>query len=173
VLTLSGAIKPIRWIGHRHVDCHRHPDPHAVWPVRVSRDAFGPGAPLRDLFLSPDHAVYAEGVLIPVKHLLNRSTIRQEQWTSVVYYHLELDEHDVVLAEDLPAETFLDTGNRGAFTDALPHVDVTGDSIAWRWEAQGYAPLRITGPEVERVKCRLVPITVSMQRVSESYLPHL
>jgi T5SS/PEP-CTERM-associated repeat protein len=165
VLTLSGAIKPIRWLGNRHVDCRRHPDPRAVWPVRVCRDAFGPGAPLRDLFLSPDHAVYAEGVLIPVKHLLNGSTIRQEQWASVIYYHLELDEHDVVLAEDLPAETFLDTGNRGVFAVVQRHAEIPSDSISWRWEAQGYAPLRITGAEVERVKRRLMPIAISMQPI--------
>ncbi len=33
-----------------------------------------------------------------------------------VYWHLELPHHDLILAEGLSAESYLDTGNRGAFT---------------------------------------------------------
>jgi hypothetical protein len=157
VVTLSGAHKPIRWIGYRRVDCRRHPDPVAVCPIRIRAHAFGPGLPVRDLFLSPDHAVYAEDVLIPIKYLLNRSTVRQIWPAVVTYYHLELDAHDVVLAEDLPTETFLDTGNRGAFAGGSGglvqlHPDFAGDSTSWRWDALGYAPLCVSGPPLERVK---------------------
>jgi hypothetical protein len=34
-----------------------------VLPVRIGSHAFGRGLPVRDLFLSPDHAVFAEGAL--------------------------------------------------------------------------------------------------------------
>ena len=40
---LSGEAEPVVWIGHRQVDCTRHPQPHKVWPVRISAGAFGPG----------------------------------------------------------------------------------------------------------------------------------
>jgi len=33
----------------------------------------------------------------------------------VTYHHIELEAHDVVLAEGLPAESFLDTGDRNMF----------------------------------------------------------
>jgi len=33
-------------------------------PIRVARDAFRRGHPSRDLLLSPDHAVFVDGVLI-------------------------------------------------------------------------------------------------------------
>ena len=62
----------------------------------------------RDLFLSPDHAVYVNDVLIPIRHLINGSTIAQVPMDRVTYYHLELAQHDVVLAQGLPAESFLD-----------------------------------------------------------------
>jgi T5SS/PEP-CTERM-associated repeat protein len=72
-----GVAQPVVWIGHRTVDCSRHPEPRKVWPVRISAGAFGPGRPCRDLFLSPDHAVYVADVLIPVKHLINATRSRR------------------------------------------------------------------------------------------------
>jgi Hint domain len=51
--------------------------PETVWPVRVRAAAFGKGMPRRDLWLSPDHAVFVDDVLIPVRHLINGITIAQ------------------------------------------------------------------------------------------------
>src|ERR1019366_6242670 len=121
---------PIAWIGHRHVDCARHPKPATVWPVRISAGAFGPGQPCRDLLLSPDHALFIYGVLIPVKYLINGDSIAQVPMDSVTYYHVELGHHDVVLAEGLPVESYLDAGDRCNFdlTDEMIrlHPDFEG-----------------------------------------------
>ncbi len=115
VLTASGAAKPVTWIGHRHLDCRRHPRPGDVWPVRIKTDAFGDKLPHSDLWLSPDHAVFVDDVLIPIRHLINDTTVTQEPRDEVDYWHVELAQHDVLLAEGLPAESYLDTGNRHAF----------------------------------------------------------
>jgi hypothetical protein len=112
---LRGRLVPIRWIGRRAVDCRHHPRPSEVWPVRVRAQAFGPGQPVRDLLLSPDHAVQVDGVLIPIRYLVNGTTVRPQATYRIEYWHVELAEHDVLLAEGLPAESYLDTGNRGAF----------------------------------------------------------
>ena len=72
--------------------------------------AFSEGAPRRDLLLSPDHAVYIDDVLIPIRYLVNGVSIVQQTVDAVTYWHVELPEHDVLLAEGLPAESFLDTG---------------------------------------------------------------
>jgi autotransporter-associated beta strand protein len=77
VATLSGEVRPIIWIGHRRVDCRRHPNPEQVLPVRVARHAFGADRPRTDLLLSPDHAVLVEAVLIPIKCLINGRSIAQ------------------------------------------------------------------------------------------------
>jgi hypothetical protein len=66
------------------------------------------GRPISDLWLSPDHAVFVEDVLIPVQRLVNGSTIVQVRVEWVAYHHVELEQHDVLLAEGLPAERFLD-----------------------------------------------------------------
>jgi hypothetical protein len=103
------------WIGHRVVDCRRHPEPRKVWPVRIAAAAFGRGRPPRALLLSPDHAVFANGVLIPAKHLINHRSIEKLTPDRIAYYHVELSHHAVLLAEGLPVESYLDTGGRGNF----------------------------------------------------------
>jgi V8-like Glu-specific endopeptidase len=138
VLTASGAARPVIWMGHRRVDCRSHARPQVVWPVRIQAGAFRPGQPHRDLFLSPDHAVSVDGVLIPIRCLVNGRTIVQQACPSVTYWHVELDRHDVLLAEGMPCESFLDTGNRRTL--------VTGQAVApdpcLAWQVGGYRPSR-------------------------------
>jgi autotransporter passenger strand-loop-strand repeat protein len=159
--TEDGATEPVIWIGARDVDCRRHPRPGQVQPVRIQAHAFGPNAPHRDLLLSPDHAIYAEGVLIPVKHLINGDTIRQIDTARVTYVHVELPRHVVILAEGLPCESYLDTGDRGGFVNAdgpvtlHPAFGAERCDVSLIMEAAGYAPLRVTGPEVDKVRAVL------------------
>ena len=44
-------------------------------PVRIVVGAFAAGQPNRDLLLSPDHAMFFDGALIPIKYLLNGDTV--------------------------------------------------------------------------------------------------
>jgi hypothetical protein len=152
---LRGGSAPVVWIGYRQVACDRHPRPDKVWPVCVRAWAFGPHMPARDLFLSPDHAVFVEGVLIPVRHLVNGSTVRQVPVESITYYHVELDTHDVLLAERLPAESFLNGGDRSAFSNGGRVVQVHPEFNVLTWEAEGCAPLVVTGPALDAVKSDL------------------
>ena len=144
VQTLHGT-QPVIWIGVRHVDCLRHPDPQKVWPIWIAADAFGPGRPCRDLWLSPDHAVHLIDVLIPVKQLINGISIAQVPVDTVSYYHVELPHHDVLLADGLPVESYLDTGNRGNFANCGGPVRLHPDFASHRWESGGCAPLVVSG----------------------------
>jgi collagen type I/II/III/V/XI/XXIV/XXVII alpha len=144
--------KPVIWLGHRTVDCTRHPEPRKVWPLRVTAHAFGPNRPSRDLYLSPDHAIYIGDVLIPVKHLLNGSTVAQVRRDSVTYYHVELPRHSVLLAEGLPAESYLDTGDRLNFADGAGPTRLHPDFSTRQWEANGCAPLVVTGPALDAAR---------------------
>jgi hypothetical protein len=166
VVTTREGVGRVVWAGHRAVDCARHPRPEAVWPVRVAVHAFGPGMPARDVYLSPDHAVYVDGVLIPVKRLVNGGAIAQVRRASVVYHHIELERHDIVLAEGLPAESYLDTGDRADFgggTTVLLHP-VFETAAAWIWETGGCAPLVQSGPVLDRVRARLGYRAISVAR---------
>ena len=120
VVTASGDHRPIRWLGHRTIDCSRHPEPRSVWPVRVSAHAFGESRPSRDLLVSPGHALCVmcvDEVLIPADQMLNGATIAQQQVDRVTYWHVELDGHDILVANGMPAESYLDMGNRGFFVE--------------------------------------------------------
>jgi hypothetical protein len=145
---LDGTGEPITWIGRREVDCAHHPKPRRVWPVRVAAGAFGPGQPHTDLFLSPDHAVYLNEVLIPIRHLVNASTITQVPVDQVTYYHIELPRHDVVLAQGLPAESFLAVKDGSDYANAAGPVRLCVDVSAGMWEAFACARLVVTGPEL-------------------------
>jgi hypothetical protein len=74
VLLASGDPAPIIWIGHRRLDCRRHPRPEQIGPVRVRARAFGRNLPHCDLLLSPDHAVFVNDVLIPISSTAPRSS---------------------------------------------------------------------------------------------------
>jgi autotransporter passenger strand-loop-strand repeat protein len=119
VVTFDGALRPIRWIGYRQLDLLRHAHAEIAQPILIRRDAFADGVPCRDLRVSPDHAVLLDGGLIAARLLLNgASVVRETACRNVTYYHVELQTHDILLAEMLPAESYLDTGNRGMFQNA-------------------------------------------------------
>ena len=161
VLTVSGRAQPIRWIGHRRVNFRRHPNRQRVLPVRIAANAFGHGSPKRDLLLSPDHAVLVEHVLIPIRHLLNGSTVAQIERDAITYYHIELPRHDVLLADGMPAESYLEAGARDAFANGgsvmqlHPDFAPPGDRYAMLWETSGYAPLVVAGERLATARRNL------------------
>jgi autotransporter passenger strand-loop-strand repeat protein/T5SS/PEP-CTERM-associated repeat protein len=159
-------VASVIWVGRREVDCARHPAPGKVWPVRVAAGAFGPGQPHSALFLSPDHAVYVRDVLIPVRYLVNGSTIVQVMRQRVVYHHLELAEHDVLLAQGLPAESFLDMRDGSKYPDRPGPVRLYPDASARMWEAFGCARLVVTGPELAAARALVNGIVGAVRRVS-------
>ncbi len=155
VLTCAGAERPVIWIGRSRIDCRRHPRPRSVIPVRIRAGAFAANVPTRDLLLSPAHAVFAEGVLIPVCRLVNgASIVREETAGELTYYHVELPSHDVILANGMAAESYWEDGNRAAFDNGGAHRLLYPDDTP-RHRDNICAPLRESGPEVAAVKRRL------------------
>ena len=155
----------IKWIGYRHVDCRCHPNPEMIWPIRICRGAFGVDRPKRDLVLSPDHAVFADGVLIPIRYLVNGTSVKQESADKLSYWHVELEQHDVIYAEGLLCESFLDTGNRGAFTNGDNIIELRPDFASQLWEARGCAKLVVTGEPLNAVRSYLARRAEEMQTV--------
>ncbi len=185
VVTLSGTARtprPVQWIGRRRLDLVAHPRPEAAAPIRIRRGAFADGVPHRDLLVSPDHAVLGDGTLICARQLINGTTIRQEQGLSeVTYFHVELDTHSIMLAEGLPAESYLDTGNRGFFagSDApfVLHPDLTEETERPAREAASCAPFvwdeDSVRPVWERLAARAAALGLALPPVPVTADPDL
>ncbi len=152
VVLADGGTAPIVWIGHRDVEFAGQTDPRDGCPVRVRAGAFGPGQPVRDLYLSPDHAVFSGGVLIPVKHLIDGVAIASVPRERVTWWHVELPRHSVLLAEGLPCESFLDTGARDDTGKKRPR---RRDYVSLIWETEACAELVVAGPRLAEARTRI------------------
>src|SRR5215203_3751351 len=126
VVTAEGEPVPIKWIGRNLFKKAGTPSwPEKVQPIRVSRFAIDDKTPHADLYLSPEHALYMDGVLIPVKHLINATSITPampDGMHAVEYFQIELQTHEVIFAEGTPVESFLvKDGNRENFTNFVEY----------------------------------------------------
>jgi len=112
----------IKWIGTRRYNLKQQGYNRNVQPIRIRKDALFENVPCRDLFLSPDHSICEGGVLIAAWRLLNGVSITQADGIEdIEYFHVELECHDVIFADNCPVETFLDLNCRERFSNCLDY----------------------------------------------------
>ncbi len=131
VLTADGRVAPVRWVGLQTV-ATLFADPLCTFPIRIAAGALGEGLPARDLLVSPDHALMLDGVLVQAGALVNGTTIVREAAMPerFTYFHVELDDHALVLAEGVPAETFVDNVTRRRFDNYAEFEALYGETAA-------------------------------------------
>ena len=157
VETSSGELRPIKWLGRRFVDCRRYANSRVVHPVRIARDSFGPNRPSQDLFVSSGHSLCVDlcgEVLIPAGDLINGATIAQVAMEHVTYWHVELDSHDVLIANNLPAESYFEHGNRAFFDEVSPTMLVFDEGHT-KTRADFCRPVVLDGPVLAFARQRL------------------
>jgi hypothetical protein len=148
VVTLNGESRPLVWIGSGKALATRGCR-GAATPVIVKKGAFADNVPYHDLRVTKGHAFYLDGVLIPAEFLVNhRSVIWDDRAREVTVFHLELDVHDVLLANGAPAESYRDDGNRWLFQNANSGWDLP--------PKQPCAPVLTGGAVVDAVWRRLL-----------------
>ena len=148
VTTLRGAARPIAWIGTGTVLATRG-QRTAATPVIVRKGALADNVPNRDLRVTKGHSLYLDGVLIPVEFLVNhRSILWDDRAQEVELYHIELETHDVLIANGAPAESYRDDGNRWLFRNANSGWDLPPQEPC--------APVLTGGPLVDAVWRRLL-----------------
>ena len=162
VLTQSGAERPIRWIGRLAFSRGEGWSAEAR-PVRVSKGALGPNAPVRDLYVSRAHMLYMNGVLIPAANLINGTTISvvTPEVDAVQYFHVDLGTHDVVLADGAPCESLLATPEHIAvFDNCAEYAALFGGMPSA--DLQPYAPIAAfnggRGELKSRLRSALAPV---------------
>ena len=148
VLTLGGKVRPIVWIGAGRVLATRGRR-NAATPVIVRKGALADNVPHRDLRVTKGHSLYIDGVLIPAEFLVNhRSILWDDRAQQVEVYHIELETHDVLIADGAHAESYRDDGNRWLFQNA---------NSGWEMEPkEPCAPVLTGGVVVDRVWRRLL-----------------
>ena len=117
--TLHAGYQKIKWIGTRSYDGRFIEGNKAALPICIKRNAIDTNVPVRDLFVSPGHAICIDGVLVHASRLLNGiSVVQAARISSVTYYHIEMETHEIIFAENCPAETFLGEDFRRQFQNA-------------------------------------------------------
>ena len=129
VLTADGRPAPVKWVGVQTV-VTLFVDPLRSFPIRVVAGALGEGLPVRDLLVSPDHALMLDGLLVQAGALVNGSTIVREAAMPerFTYFHIELEDHALILAEGVAAETFVDNVTRRRFDNYAQYEALYGDT---------------------------------------------
>jgi hypothetical protein len=108
--TVFGGICPIQWIGYYP---YKKSNPAKPWvkdvlPVRVARSALGPDMPHADLYVTREHALLIDGVLVTAGSLINGTTITlydASERNELEFFHIKLARHNVIYAEGAPCET--------------------------------------------------------------------
>ncbi|MGK7891692.1 MAG: ExeM/NucH family extracellular endonuclease [Leptolyngbyaceae cyanobacterium] len=132
VLTAAGEAVPIKWIGRQTVEPAQVVNPLRGYPILVKAGALGHQQPQRDLYVSPDHALLFEGLLINAGALVNHCSILKTTPTEpFTYYHIQLHQHSLLVAEGTAAESYLpQTENRSWYDNGAdyallyPHDDI-------------------------------------------------
>ncbi|MBS7542817.1 Hint domain-containing protein [Ancylobacter oerskovii] len=128
VSTADGRAVPVKWIGRKSAAPLFLAEERR--PVRIGAGALGAGLPVRDLDVTGDHALLIDGLLVQAGALVNGTTIRRlspdELGARFTVYHIETERHDLVLAEGVPAETFVDNVSRRRFDNHAEYEALYG-----------------------------------------------
>ena len=158
-MTASGGVATVKWIGYRTLFKNRIRDKDAkrAFPVLFKKGCIADNVPHRDLVMSPGHHVSFDGNLVSAMNLVNgKSIIQLFDMPSFQYFHLELEQFDILLAEGVPAESYVDTGNRGMFQNAHEvAMDPDFGPATGRADIPGIMVIR-KGPVFESIRAKLL-----------------
>jgi len=153
VLAAGHRPMPIRWIGHR-----RFAAKGALAPICITKGTLGNS---RDLLVSPMHRLAIAGfqvamlfahdeVLVPAEALLDGDRVYRKSGGEVTYYHILLDNHELLFAEGAPAESLF-IGQDGS--------ELSGFSQAALSEVRAIFPeleMAITRPQLNAAEAALL-----------------
>ena len=99
-------------------------------PVRIDAGALGPDLPNGPLTVTGDHALLFDDMLVNAGTLINGTLIRllplSEMPTQFTWWHVELENHECIVANGVPAESFIDYVGRSGFDNYDEYLDLAG-----------------------------------------------
>lgn len=163
VRTLDNGFQPIRWIATKTLDSIGLTLRPKLRPIRIRAGALGPGVPISDLILSPQHRVliqspvvrrmFAEDeVLVAANKLLGVEGVeRMEDINEVTYFHILFDDHQIIFSNGAATESlFLGTETLNALTpEARVEIELLFPALAAAEAPRNSArPILKKGPKV-------------------------
>ncbi len=153
VTTLANGNVPIKAIASRAFDRLEDIAASRLRPVWISAGAFAVNVPHRDLYVSPDHSMLLDDVLVPAQLLVNGSSITQPPRTRPIeYYHVEVEPHDIILAEGAASESYLNTSNRPVAVPGVVALFPADEPRTWE---DACVPIVLAGPRLEKIRAAL------------------
>lgn len=147
----SSFYKPVVWIGKQHAEIDRTlPDDKAGYPVRILANAFSTGLPYKDLLVTAEHCLFFNGSFVPARMLINgRSIFYDKSFAAYDYYHIETQEHAVIIADGTLTESYLNTGDHASFQQEGKVVSLPNQTRPKTWDGDAAAPLVVDRDKVE------------------------
>lgn len=118
VLTKDNGLQQIRWIGCRQLSGDELREHDRLRPIRICAGSLGHNIPAQDLLVSQQHRVLlksrvaarlfgSDEVLVAAKQLLAIPGVYiDREISSVQYYHILFDEHQIVYSNGAETESF-------------------------------------------------------------------
>jgi len=156
IATQDGQIRSIRWIGSRQDDMEKYPVDrlHEFQPICFKAGSLGPNSPRKDLYVSPLHGMFVDGVRICAFLLVNdRSIVRAKDIKVVEYFHIELDEHSILNANGAWSESYFEYNNfHENFDNGATYPQATTQTT----DRKHCCPMIWDGEQLDRIKARLL-----------------
>ncbi|SHJ23562.1 von Willebrand factor type A domain-containing protein [Shimia gijangensis] len=153
VVTRDHGAQTIRWIGSTTLSGSYVSANKRLRPILIRKGALGPDQPARDMRVSRQHRILVrdwraelmfgkpDGVLVPAFALCNDNTIIEDHAVKdVTYFHMAFDNHEIVYADGVEAESFhpvaetvagLISPQRKELLELFPELDLEGATAAY------------------------------------------
>ncbi|MDI2090939.1 Hint domain-containing protein [Commensalibacter oyaizuii] len=147
IKTKDGA-RAVTWVGHKfkRLNQFSKKEDHLVL---IKKDALADNIPCRDLRVTAEHCLYVDDKLVPARMLVNGTSITYDfEMQSYTVWHVECAKHQIIFAENVPVESYLDTGNRYTFEGC---ENVSSVYQADKWQSEAVAELCTDASFVEPI----------------------
>lgn len=156
VATADGAAKPVKWVGRRGYGRPFLAGNTRVAPVVFKAGSLGPNMPVRDLSVSPEHAVFVDHVLVPAYLLVNGRSIYQDMARDrVEYFHIEFAAPEVIFTDGAPTESYVAHDNRAMFSNHAEYQELYGEEAAEQGEKRRRFYMIFEGAGLDAIRERL------------------
>jgi hypothetical protein len=151
VHTLDRGPQPVMTVLSREFDANALQERPNLRPVRILAGALGQGVPTRDLWVSPQHRFLARSPIIQRMFGVDETLLCAAQLTmlpkicvdekiaDVTYYHIVMKQHEIIIAEGTPTESFF--CGPLAVKSLAPAARLEIEEIFPELQAKGHAPL--------------------------------